>query len=249
MKNLIQGNKPPRADTCNECDKYKAEMKNFRRSNDRSEERLKAISDMKSKNKVHLRRSKVPHTWRKEYRKCTDPGVACITVDLQKTLPTPKINTCLQYYKRKLWTYNLCIHDVKTGHASMYLWDESIAKRGSVEIASCMLHYIENEIKPEVTKLVVFSDNCGGQNKNWTLMCMYLRQIHANRFTRVEHILGLQVIHTCPVIGILVISTGLFGIRKYTIKTTMLVVSDLHEQQSHLLLCKCNVNNLLMLTA
>ena len=188
MKNLIQGNKPPRADTCNECDKYKAEMKNFRRSNDRSEERLKAISDMKSKNKVHLRRSKVPHTWRKEYRKCTDPGVACITVDLQKTLPTPKINTCLQYYKRKLWTYNLCIHDVKTGHASMYLWDESIAKRGSVEIASCMLHYIENEIKPEVTKLVVFSDNCGGQNKNWTLMCMYLRQIHANRFTRVEHI-------------------------------------------------------------
>lgn len=34
-----------------------------------------------------------------------------LTFDLQKTLETPSLSTNVAYYKRQLWTYNLCIYD------------------------------------------------------------------------------------------------------------------------------------------
>ena len=79
-----------------------------------------------------------------------DPEVAAIAIDLQQALPTPKINSGIQFYKRKLWTYNICIHNLKNRNASMYVWDESTGRRGSVEISSCLMHYKDNEISPDV---------------------------------------------------------------------------------------------------
>ena len=47
-------------------------------------------------------------------------------------------------------------------------WSEDIASHGSDDICSCLRRYFqENDIKGEV--LIAFSDNCGGQNKNWTV--------------------------------------------------------------------------------
>ena len=182
-KDFNLGFEPPKADSCNECDKMKNDLKSLHPVRDAD-----SIRTLKVEKEVHLRRAKVPHQMIHDYKGNTDPRLAVISIDLQKTLATPRIFTSLQYYKRKLWTYNFGIHDIKTGSASMYLWDESIAKRGSVEIASCLLHYIDNEIDDEVEKLVIFSDNCGGQNKNWNVVSTYLRLIHANRFKRIEHI-------------------------------------------------------------
>ena len=181
-KDFNLGFEPPKSDSCNDCDRMKQELKALHSVRDSDK-----IKKLNLDKELHLRRAKVPQQMMREYRANTDPRLAVISIDLQKTLATPRIFTSLQYYKRKLWTYNFGIHDVKTGGASMYLWDESIAKRGSIEIASCILHYIENEIDDEVDKIVVFSDNCGGQNKNWNLVSTYLRQIHSKRFKRIEH--------------------------------------------------------------
>lgn len=55
-----------------------------------------------------------------------------------------------------------------------YVWDETIGKRGSNEISSC-LHYIDNQCKKKnVNDFRFYSDNCSGQNKNRYLFAMYL---------------------------------------------------------------------------
>lgn len=51
-----------------------------------------------------------------------------------------------------------------------------------------MNHYLENFVTdPGVLKLIVFSDNCAGQNKNINLMLLYLRLIHSKRLSGVHH--------------------------------------------------------------
>lgn len=61
-------------------------------------------------------------------------------------------------------------------------------KRGSSEIASCLIYYIENQISPKVDKLVIFSINCAGQTKNMNLVLALLQFIHSGRFTNIQHI-------------------------------------------------------------
>lgn len=34
-----------------------------------------------------------------------------LTFDLEKTLATPSLTTNVSFYKRALWTYNLCVYD------------------------------------------------------------------------------------------------------------------------------------------
>ena len=91
--------------------------------------------------------------------------IRAICVDLQQTLPMPKLSASVAYYKRKMWTYNLCIHNLKTNTSTMYIWDETQTKRGSCEVASCIKHWVDTELsKDDFTQLVVFSDHCTGQN-------------------------------------------------------------------------------------
>ena len=109
-------------------------------------------------------------------------------MDLQQALPTPKVSTGISFYKRKMWTYNFNIHDYKSGRAHMFLWDEVTAKRGANEICSCIQKFINSFVPQDVTRLFIFSDNCSGQNKNFTLLIFYLSLIHSSRFKEITQI-------------------------------------------------------------
>jgi hypothetical protein len=62
--------------------------------------------------------------------------------DLQQSLPTPKLApNIFSFYKRQMWTNNLGIHDCLNEKGYMYMWPESIASRGSQEIASCLFKH------------------------------------------------------------------------------------------------------------
>ncbi|KAF2890949.1 hypothetical protein ILUMI_15224 [Ignelater luminosus] len=97
-------------------------------------------------------------------------GTYAITFDLPQTLPTPKLFTGPTFYKKKVFCYNFSIHCLH-----FYMWDDSTAGRGADAIGSCLLKHFEmKDIWGE--KLVAISDSCGGQNENWSLVAVWLRQ-------------------------------------------------------------------------
>lgn len=58
----------------------------------------------------------------------------------------------------------------------MYMWSENTAKRGSDEISSILYkHFKEN--RSEAKRLILFSDNYGGQNKNWPIIICLLQNL------------------------------------------------------------------------
>ena len=52
------------------------------------------------------------------------------------------------------------------------MWDETVANRGSSEVASCLSHFFETN-RTGAKSLVSYSDGCGGQNKNLTVLGLY----------------------------------------------------------------------------
>lgn len=98
----------------------------------------------------------------------------------------PKLTCGPAFYKRKVWVYNFNVHDCGKNKGHCFLWNETIAARGSEEITSCLLHYFEkNDIRGNT--LVAISDNCCGQNKNWNMVLFWQRLILMGRFKVVEH--------------------------------------------------------------
>lgn len=74
------------------------------------------------------------------------------------------------------------------------MWDESTAGRGAHEIGSCLIkHFSMFNIKGK--KLIAVSDNCGGQNRNWTLVSVWLRLLALRVFEEIIHVFP-QVGHT-----------------------------------------------------
>lgn len=53
------------------------------------------------------------------------------------------------------------------------MWDESDAKKGANEIATCVLMFIDEKAKEGFKSFIFWSDNCSGQNKNKYLFAMY----------------------------------------------------------------------------
>ena len=71
----------------------------------------------------------------------------------------------------------------------MYVWTENTAKRGSVEIYSCLHKYFNDYVfnQPVYPRtLKIFADNSGGQNKNNNLCIALLRLVHQGKLDRIE---------------------------------------------------------------
>ena len=176
--------KPPMTDTCARCDELKARVKQAEEEEE-EEEKQRVQRELEE----HLALAQEGQRLMKDYARNQEENVRVIAVDLQQTLPIPRISTNVAYYKRKLWCYNLCIHNVKEKKSQFYVWDEVSGGRGSLEIVSCIQKWVEEEYeKAEFDSLVVFSDNCGGQNKNINVVCNFLREVHRGKCQNIEHL-------------------------------------------------------------
>ena len=60
---------------------------------------------------------------------------------------------------------NLCVYSLGNRAGTCYLWNEVDGGRGSNEIGTCMNTYI-NCLPPTTKHVILYSDACGGQNRN-----------------------------------------------------------------------------------
>lgn len=154
------GFKLSKSGTCKTCDMIHIKLSNLTTSDD---ERGKLL--LQNEKELRMRRAAAMQEKLTQYTaeaKTHPDGLHAITIELQQTIPTPKLTCGPAFYLRKLWTYNVGMHDCSKNQGYMFMWDESTAKRGgSEEISSCLLKYIAcMNIKSE--RLAIFSDNCGG---------------------------------------------------------------------------------------
>lgn len=166
--------KEPNKDTCKRCDELSMKLKHC------SADEKEALMEEQKK---HHEDAEIAYSSKridKENAK-TDPQTTCTAFDLQQCLPTPQLETSVAFYKRQLWTYNLTTHNMKNDEATCFIWDESQAKRGANEIASCV-NMALNDLPSGIKHVILYSDCCPGQNKNsiFMAMCLWLMQTNTN---------------------------------------------------------------------
>nr|XP_023012891.1 uncharacterized protein LOC111502940 [Leptinotarsa decemlineata] len=169
----------PRTDTCSTCDQYLSKIKSLEHELSSTnvadeQKRLKTTTEIRNsntENMVHKARAQEFYNRKKrsKFASRKDKSQESICMDFGKKFPLPNISTNDVYYKRQLSIYLFNIHTLSTSESVFYVYPESIGKKGSDDICSLLFNFLYNQLDPQVRKLEIFCDSCGGQNKNYTV--------------------------------------------------------------------------------
>ena len=69
----------------------------------------------------------------------------------------------------------------------MYVWNETVASRGSQEIGSCLIYFITEVLPDNITKIIAYSDSCGGQNKNKNIAKLFMFLVKSTKIQEIHH--------------------------------------------------------------
>ncbi|RZF44217.1 hypothetical protein LSTR_LSTR003857 [Laodelphax striatellus] len=166
----------PKKDQCLTCSIYE---------NSNDEERMK----LENSYREHLsRKSESMISKQKDKERAdSDTSYMSVSFDMQSVLQIPTSDVSIMYYMRKLNMYNLTIYESpKPNQAYCYLWTEVNGKRGSCEVGSCLYHYIKN-LSTEIKEISLYSDTCGGQNRNLQICALMLFLIKTTKLSVIEH--------------------------------------------------------------
>ncbi|XP_070212669.1 uncharacterized protein [Littorina saxatilis] len=158
----------PKKDQCAKCTLYSTKAK----SGTITEEEQELFNEHMQK-KEEAKKEKE----RDKERAKKDPSLHVITVDMQAVLQTPCGAVSQLYYKRKLSVFNFTTYSLADGKATCYTWDETEAKRGACEIATCLLMYIAS-LSSHVKDVILYSDCCGGQNRNQYFATCFMHAVN-----------------------------------------------------------------------
>ncbi|CAG9765580.1 unnamed protein product [Ceutorhynchus assimilis] len=143
----------PKTDTCSTCD-----------SGLKSEEHSENFNFAFEQQKVDRQYARI------------NKDILYLTMDLQQTMPLPRITTSKAFYLRQMWFYNFGIHTISTDGDKSYFftWTEDTATKGSVEIGSSLHTFVQLlSAEKKIDHLVIWSDSCSGQNKNFNIISLY----------------------------------------------------------------------------
>lgn len=111
--------------------------------------------------------------------------------DFMQNLTLPHMPSNPVFYSRQLWYHVFGIHDLATDEATMYTYYESIAKKGANDVTSILLHYINTH--DMCRNLLLISDGCPGQNKNYTMLHFLYYLVHGIKlFDKIEYIFPVR---------------------------------------------------------
>ena len=68
----------------------------------------------------------------------------------------------------------------------MYVWSEDLASRGSQEIGSCLFAHFKKHLPSTIKHLILYSDSCGGQNRNIKLTLMLKHYLASSNIESIE---------------------------------------------------------------
>nr|CAI5850994.1 unnamed protein product [Callosobruchus analis] len=177
----------PQVDVCGECERLGTALKDPN-LNDNAK-RVHSAELM-----VHKRRAKNFYSQLEAITKlCNEREDVCaISFDYMQNLPLPNIPVQEIFYFRQLWVYAFQVHNLKTNKGHFYTYHEGQAHKGPDEVCSFLLHYIENNIPPEITELHLFCDECPGQNRNHTMVRFLMTLTATKRFKKIVHYFPLR---------------------------------------------------------
>ncbi|CAH1634675.1 unnamed protein product [Spodoptera littoralis] len=165
----------PKKDLCGTCSQ-------FYQANEITKVSLEA------KYREHLMRKNKVRQLKEQEKAAVDERTTTIAIfDLEKVLSIPQSEVGIFHYKRKYPVYNFTVYDSLRKFGNCYVWHLSIAKRGSIEIGSCLLKFIEQEGLKGIKNVSFYSDGCAGQNKNRYIFALYLYAIRAYDLENITH--------------------------------------------------------------
>lgn len=164
-KKFNLGFRLPRKDQCDICHFYKNLPKPF------SETELKTYNE-------HIRNKEIARELKIKFKKLSETDSAktlTTTYNFQKIHGMPHGQASILYYKRKLSVYNLTFYSLGQKKGTCYFWDETVAKKGAAEVATCVYIYIKEHSQAGIQNFYFFSDYCGGQNRNRIVFLAYIQ--------------------------------------------------------------------------
>ena len=160
----------PRKDQCELCTKYLA-------ADDTMKRELKSNYEQHVAMKNQCQEAKAAD----KNEASQKSNMAIATFDLQSVLQTPCSQVSTLYYSRKLNMYNLTVYSMKPPHdAVCYCWTEVEGKRGSNEIGTSMYKWLTG-LPDTVDEVIIYSDSCGGQNRNRHMAAILLYAVQMTK--------------------------------------------------------------------
>ncbi|KAK1942612.1 hypothetical protein P3T76_006111 [Phytophthora citrophthora] len=145
-------------------------------------------------------------------------GLAVIVMDFSQNLTVSSVtSTPSQWYFCSLLAVNVFgIFYENEGTQTNYVYDEFASGKGSDQINSMIQHFIRTVLLPAGKKrLIVYVDNCSGQNKNNHVIKFLQAQVHMGVFERVEYKFFVKSIQK------------LFHIRKHVARQDCWILDDI----------------------
>lgn len=209
----------PLTDCCSTCLRFKEQLK----MTTSADKRNKLITE----NSVHLLKAKAFFRLLKHPK----PNTVSFSFDCQKNLALPRLPDQAAYFSQQINYNNFTIVSgtsntkLTPANVNAYLWMESDTQKNANTIASAVRHALNTKLfEPSVTKINLFADGCGGQNKNTTMMTMLAYWLLKES---PESIKSIEL--TFPIVGHSFIPPDrVFGLIEKEIKKIPVIVESSH---------------------
>lgn len=120
---------------------------------------------LKLRTELTIHKTRANHFFKLMNEEFADTVSYCF--DLQQVQVLPKAPITEAFYAQQLAFYVFCVTDFSTKNPVFYTWLEHEAGRGVVETSSAVTDFLrKTDFDPDVKHIRLFSDGCGGQNKN-----------------------------------------------------------------------------------